>query len=102
MNKNYEAEARVRWGETDAYRECEQKTKNYTKKKWLDANEGLMEVFAEFAACKASGAGADSDEAQALAAKLQAYSRRTTTPARTRSSQGLARRTFVTDASKRI
>ena len=33
----------------------------------------LMAIFAEFAACKASGMSADSDEAQALVAKLQAY-----------------------------
>ena len=28
--KNYETEARERWGNTDAYCEHEQKTKNYT------------------------------------------------------------------------
>ena len=62
-----------RWGDTLAYREHEQKTKNYTKEKWDEANDGLMAVFAEFAACKASGATADSNEAQALVAKLQAH-----------------------------
>ena len=71
--KNYEAEARSRWGNTDAYREHEQKTKNYTKEKWTEANDGLLAVFAEFAAVKANGARADSAEAQALAAKLQAH-----------------------------
>ena len=70
---NYENEARFRWGNTDAYREHEQKTKNYTKEKWAVANNGLMAIFAEFAACKKSGVSADSDEAQALVAKLQAY-----------------------------
>ena len=70
---NYETEARSRWGDTEAYREHEQKTKNYTKAKWAEANDGLMAIFAEFAACKDSGASADSDEAQALVAKLQAY-----------------------------
>ena len=29
--KNNETEARSRWGNTDAYREHDQKTKNYTK-----------------------------------------------------------------------
>ena len=71
--KNYETEARSRWGATDAYREHEQKTKNYTKEKWAEANDGMMAIFAEFAAVKASGARADSAEAQALAAKLQAH-----------------------------
>ena len=70
---NYETEACERWGETAAYREHEQKTKNYTKEKWAEANEGLMAIFAEFAVCKESGASADSAEAQALVAKLQAH-----------------------------
>ena len=71
--KNYETETRERWGNTDAYCEREQKTKNYTKEKWAEVNAGLMAIFAEFAACKASGASADSSEAQALVAKLQAH-----------------------------
>ena len=71
--KNYETEARSRWGNTAAYREHEQKTKNYTKEKWAEANGDLMAIFAEFAACKDSGTSADSAEAQALVAKLQAY-----------------------------
>ena len=71
--KNYETEARERYGGTAAYREHEQKTKNYTKEKWAEANDGLMAIFAEFAVCKQNGAEADSDEAQALVAKLQAH-----------------------------
>ena len=73
MNKHYGTEARSRWGNTDAYREHEQKTENYTKEKWAEANDGLMSIFAELAACKDSGASADSAEAQALVAKLQAH-----------------------------
>ena len=71
--KSYEAEVRERYGNTDAYREHEQKTKNYTKEKWTEANDGLMAIFAEFAACKESGVSAESTEAQALVAKLQAH-----------------------------
>ena len=70
---NYKTEARERWGDTAAYREHEQKTKNYTKEKWAEANDGLMAIFAEFATLKNSGASADSAEAQALVAKLQAH-----------------------------
>ena len=69
--KSYETEARERYGNTAAYKEHQQKTKNYTKEKWAEANDGLMAIFAEFAACKDSGASADSDEAQALVTKLQ-------------------------------
>ena len=71
--KNYETETRFRWGDTYAYREHEQKTKNYTKEKWTEANDGLMAIFADFAARKNSGASVDSNEVQALVAKLQAH-----------------------------
>ena len=75
--KNYEAgienEVQERWGDTSAYREHKHKTKNYTRDKWTEANNGLMVIFADFAACKQSGSDADSNEAQALVAKLQAH-----------------------------
>ena len=70
---DYKIESRSRWGNTDAYREHEQKTKYYTKEKWAEANDGMMAIFAEFAACKDSGVRADSAEAQGLVAKLQAH-----------------------------
>ena len=69
--KKYDAEVRERWGDTEAYREHEKKTKGYTKEKWAEATDGLMAIFAEFASCKASGAPPGSAEAQALVAKLQ-------------------------------
>ena len=47
--KNYETEARERYGGTAAYREHEEKTKNYSKEKWAEINDGLMSIFAEFA-----------------------------------------------------
>ena len=71
--KSYETEVRERYGNTAVYKEHEQKTKNYTKEKWAEANDGLMAIFAEFAACQDSGMSADSAEAQALVAELQAH-----------------------------
>ena len=73
MSNNYKSEITQKWGNTVAYREHEEKTKHYTKEKWAEANDGLMAIFAEFAACKDSGACADSAESQALVAKLQAH-----------------------------
>ena len=73
IEKSYSKESFERWGNTSAYREHEQKTKNYTKEKWAATNDGLMAIFAEFAACKANGTSADSSEAQALVAKLQEH-----------------------------
>ena len=73
MNKQYENEARERWGNTNAYREHTEKTKNYREENWAQANNGLMAIFAEFASLKDSGASAGSAEAQSLVAKLQAH-----------------------------
>ena len=73
MSNKFEIEARERYGNTPAYVEHEQKTKNYTKEKWAEANDGLMAIFAEFATSKNNGMSADSAEAQALVAKLQAH-----------------------------
>ena len=71
--KQYEAEAKERWGKTDAYKEHEQKTASYSKDKWQQVNDGLNAVLAEFAVCLQSGQAPDSNEAQSLAKKLQSY-----------------------------
>ena len=70
---NYETEARFRWGNTDAYREHEQKTKNYTKKKRSEASNGMMAIFAEFATLKNNKFTANSPEVQSLVGKLQDF-----------------------------
>ena len=89
--KNYENEARERWGNTAAYHEHEQKTKNYTKDDWTQANDGLMAVFAELAMCKNNGASAYSSEAQGLVAKLHAHITDNSTPVPTTFSQVLGK-----------
>ena len=73
MNKHYAIETRERYGNTDAYREHELKTKNYTKEKWAEANDGLMAIFVEFATLKNNGFAADSPEVQSLVVKLQDF-----------------------------
>ena len=71
--KQYEVEAKQRWGETDAYKEHAEKTAKYTKDKWQAVNDGLMAVFAKFAECMKNGNTADSDDAQVLVKELQNY-----------------------------
>ena len=73
MNIIYKTEARERWGNTDAYREHEKKTKNYTKEKWAEINDGLMAIFAEFAERKSNRFTANSPEVRSLVVKLQEY-----------------------------
>ena len=70
---NYDLEVKQRWGETDAYKECEQKTASYGKEKWEDLGDGLMAVLAKFAVCMKDGRTPGSDEAQALVKELQQY-----------------------------
>lgn len=69
--KQYEAEAKQKWGKTDAYKEHLEKTANYTKNKWQQVNAGLNAVLAEFAVCMVGGYTPDSLEAQALVKELQ-------------------------------
>ena len=71
--EKYSIEARSRWGNTDAYREHEQKTKNYAKEKWAEANDGLMAIFAEFAECKNAGLAPNAPKVQSLVGKLQDF-----------------------------
>ena len=70
---NYDIEIQERFGNTNAYKEYEQKTANYSKDKWQMVNDGLMRVFTKFAECMNNEHTADSDETQALVKELQNY-----------------------------
>lgn len=69
----YKAEARQRWGNTDAYREHAEKTKNYSNTKWNELVGEMNEIFAEFALCMKNGETPDSAEAQNLVKALQEH-----------------------------
>ncbi len=71
--KQYEVEAKERFGKTDAYKEHEQKTASYSKGKWQQVNDGLNDVLAKFADCFQSGQAPNADDAQALVKELQSY-----------------------------
>ncbi len=71
--QRYEDEAKRRWDGTDAYKESQVKTADYSKDKWNDVLAGMNGVFAEFAECKNCGESADSDATQWLVKKLQDY-----------------------------
>lgn len=71
--KQYADEAKRRWGNTDAYKESEQKTEGYSADKWNDVNAGLNAVLAEFAVAQKGGATPESETAQSLAKMLQQY-----------------------------
>ena len=67
----YKAEAKERWGSTEAYREHAEKTKGYSKQTWNNLVEMMNDIFAEFAACMKEGDAPDSEEAQNLVGMLQ-------------------------------
>ena len=67
----YAAEAKAKWGKTDAYKEFEKKTAGQTKDAQKAAGDGLMDIFREFGAVRHLDPG--SRDAQALVAKLQSY-----------------------------
>lgn len=71
--KQYEAEAKERWGKTEAYKEHTEKTKDYSKDKWQYVMDGLDSIIGEFAECMKGGNAPDSKAAKALAEKLQKH-----------------------------
>ena len=70
--KKYADEAKQRWGNTEAYKEYEQKNAEYTDSNRNDINAGLNTVLGEFATVKGT-ASPESEEAQTLVKKLQEY-----------------------------
>lgn len=71
--KNYEAEAKEKWGSTDAYREFEKKTCGYTADEWDTVNAGMNGIFAEFGEYMLLGALWDDPRVSSLVKKLQQY-----------------------------
>lgn len=69
----YKAETKEKWGNTKAYAEFSEKTKDYSKERFADINTGLEYIFRDFAELMQSGAEPNSSDAQALVKKLQAY-----------------------------
>lgn len=66
-------EAKKRFGNTDAYKEFEKRTANYTDADFADSSKGLNVVLKEFANCKTEGNLPSSPQAQALVKKLQNF-----------------------------
>ena len=69
--ENYKAEAKEKWGKTEAYREHTEKTKNYSNDKWNNLAGEMNDILAEFAVCMKHGEKPDSAEAGSLVKKLQ-------------------------------
>lgn len=69
--EKHSAEAREKWGGSDAYKEHEERTKGYSGQKWKALAGEMDSIMAEFAAALKAGKTPASAEVQALVKKLQ-------------------------------
>lgn len=67
----YAAEAKKKWGSTNAWKEYEEKSKDRTEDQTRSAGEGLMEIFTRIGTVKDTDPAGP--QAQALIRELQAY-----------------------------
>ena len=71
--EKHKAEAKEKWGKTDAYKEHAERTKNYSKQKWNDLAGGMDHIMAKFALCMKKSETPDSEEVQNLVKMLQSH-----------------------------
>lgn len=71
--EKYNREAKEKWGETDAYKEYAEKTKDYSDDKRNSLAQEMDDILAEFAVRKKNGFQPDSSEAQSLVKSLQTH-----------------------------
>jgi len=69
--KKYAEEIKERWGETEAYKESENKTSKYSKDKWANLAEEADAIFKEFSVIK--NESETGEKAQFLVKKWQVY-----------------------------
>ena len=67
----YNSEAKEKWGNSEAYIEHTERTKNYSKDKWNQLAEEMNSIFIEFSKCIKNGLNPDSNEVQHLVETLQ-------------------------------
>ena len=69
--EEYAARAKAQWGETDAYKEYERKSRGRSREQERALGEGLMEIFRRFGEIRSLPP--ESREAQGLVEELQSY-----------------------------
>ena len=69
--QSYKDEARAKWGNTAAYKECEEKTAGKTDTEMKETGDRMMGIFAEIGALRSKGA--ESAEAQEKVKELQEF-----------------------------
>jgi hypothetical protein len=69
--KKYEAEAKARWGQTDAFQESMRRTKNYSPEDWAKMKAEQDAVYRDAASAMQSGENPDGDKAMAIAERAR-------------------------------
>jgi len=72
FSEEYAAEAEERWGDTDAWKQSQQRVSRFTKQDWIDIKAEGDALLAALADAKRSGVAPGSDEADELAARHRA------------------------------
>jgi DNA-binding transcriptional MerR regulator len=72
-SKEYEAEAEVRWGETDAYKQSAQRTAGYTKQDWENLKVEADGINQKFLDLRAEGVPPSDPAAMAVAEEHRAH-----------------------------
>ena len=71
--QQYKSEAQEKWGNTEAFKEHQEKTKSYSKEKWNSMAAGMDAIMDRFAAAMINGDTPDSAAAQDLVKALQSH-----------------------------
>ena len=66
-SEDYETEAHQRWGDTDAWKQSQQRTSTFTKQQWIEIKAAGDELNRRLAEAMTSGAAPDSPAAMELA-----------------------------------
>lgn len=67
----YAAQAKAKWGKTEAWKKFEEKTAGQTTAQMQSTGDDLMDIFAQFGAIRSASPA--SSEAQTMVAKLQSF-----------------------------
>jgi MerR family transcriptional regulator, thiopeptide resistance regulator len=69
FSDEYAAEAEQRWGNTDAWKQSQQRVSTFTKQDWVDIKADVDKLLADLAAAKREGVVPGSEAANELAAR---------------------------------
>jgi MerR family transcriptional regulator, thiopeptide resistance regulator len=69
FGEEYAAEAEQRWGDTDAWKQSQQRVSKFTKQDWIDIKADVDKLLADLAAAKRDGVEPGSAAANELAAR---------------------------------